>query len=41
MLLHMQKISGLDILFSLVCFPVSMSGLGIGLFFTPETHKGL
>lgn len=38
MLLHTHKMPGWDILFSLVCFPVSTSGLGTGLFFTPEAH---
>lgn len=41
MLLHMHKMPGLEILFSLVCFPVSTSGLGTGLGFTPEAHKVL
>lgn len=39
LLLHTHKMPALNILFSLVCFPVSTSALGTGLFFTPEAHK--
>lgn len=39
LLLHTHKMPALNILFCLVCFPVSTSALGTGLFFTPEAHK--